>query len=129
VSERPLSPASLISRRSLLGTAAAMAATPALAEGCQVGPAAHQKGPKVWMEMDQVELDAAYDQAVYAPMLTQYNKRFASSSETTRQRLGAPKRFAYGPTPIEGLDLYPARTVNAPIFVYVHGGRWLHRRA
>jgi arylformamidase len=125
MSERAAILPGLISRRSLLGTAAAMAATPAFAEGCQVGPPPHEKGPKVWMDLDQVELDAAYDQTVYAPMLSQYNKRFASSSETTRQRLGAPKRFAYGPTPIEGLDVFPARNANAPIFVYVHGGRWL----
>jgi arylformamidase len=118
-----------ISRRSLLGAAAVMAATPALAEGCQVGPPPHEKGAKVWMDLDQVELDAAYDQAAYAPMIGQFNKRFASSSETTRQRLGAPKRFAYGPTPIEGLDLFPAKTANAPIFVFVHGGRWLRGSA
>ena len=129
MSERSLSPASLISRRFLLGTAAAMAATPALAEGCQVGPPPHEKGPKVWMDLDQVELDASYDQTAYAPMIAQFNKRFASSSETTRQRLGAPKRFAYGPTPIEGLDVFPARNANAPIFVYVHGGRWLNGSA
>jgi len=129
MSERSTSPAGTITRRSLLGTAAAIVATPALAEGCQVGPVPHEKGSKVWMDMDQVELDAAYDQAAYAPMLTQYNKRFASSSETTRQRLGAPKRFAYGPTPIEGLDLFPARNANAPIFVFVHGGRWRYTNA
>jgi len=128
MSERT-SPARAITRRSLLGTAAAIVATPALAEGCQVGPPPHEKGAKVWMDMDQVELDAAYDQAAYAPMLTQYNKRFASSSETTRQRLGAPKRFAYGPTPIEGLDVFPARNANAPIFVFVHGGRWRYSNA
>ena len=114
-----------ITRRSLLGTAAALAATPALAEECRVGPPPHEKGPRVWMDMDQVELDASYDQSVYAPMIAQFSKRYASISETTRQRLGAPKRFAYGPTPIEGLDVYPARTANAPIFVYVHGGRWV----
>src|ERR1700753_1891746 len=125
MSDRP----GTITRCSRLGTAAAMAATPALAEECRVGPPPHEKGPKVWMDLDQVELDAAYDQAVYAPMIGQFNKRFASSSETTRQRLGAPKRFAYGPTPIEGLDVFPARTANAPIFVYVHGGRWLQRRS
>jgi arylformamidase len=129
MSERSTSPGGAITRRSLLGTAAAMAATPALAEGCQVGPMPHEKGAKVWMDMDQVELDAAYDQAVYAPMLVQYNKRFASSSETTRRRLGAPRRFTYGPTPIEGLDLYPARNANAPIFVFVHGGRWRYGTA
>jgi arylformamidase len=113
-----------ISRRGLLGAAAAIAASPALAEGCHVGPPPHEKGPKVWMDMDQVELDAAYDQSAYAPLINQIQKRFASSSETTRARLGAPKRLAYGPTPIEALDLYPAKTSNAPIFVYIHGGRW-----
>src|ERR1700760_4572141 len=121
MSDRP----SIITRRSLLGTAAALAATPALAEECRVGPPPHEKGPRVWMDMDQVELDASYDQAVYAPMIAQFSKRYASISETTRHRLGAPTRFAYGPTPIEGLDVFPARTANAPIFVYVHGGRWL----
>ena len=129
MSERSTSPAGAITRRSLLGTAAAIAATPALAEGCQVGPPPHEKGAKVWMDMDQVELDAAYDQAAYAPMLSQFNKRYASISETTRKRLGAPKRFAYGPTPIEGLDLFAARNANAPIFVFVHGGRWRYGSA
>ena len=125
MSDRP----SVITRRSLLGTAAAIVATPAPAEECRVGPPPHEKGPRVWMDMDQVELDASYDQAVYAPMIAQFSKRYASISETTRQRLGAPKRFAYGPTPIEGLDVYPARTANAPIFVYVHAGRWVRGSA
>ena len=118
-----------ISRRAMLGTAAAMAATPALAEGCPIGPPPHAKGPKVWMDMDQVELDAAYDQRVYAPLIDQIQKRFASSSETTRARLGEPKRLAYGSTPVEALDLYPAKVPNAPIFIFIHGGRWLHGKA
>ena len=118
-----------ISRRSLLGTAAAMAATPALAEECRVGPPPHEKSAKVWMDMDQVELDAAYDQAAYAPMTAQFRKRFASISETTRARLGAPKRLAYGSTPVESLDLFPAKTANAPIFIFVHGGAWLRGSA
>jgi arylformamidase len=113
-----------ISRRAVLGAAAAVAATPALAEACQVGPPAHDKGPRVWMDMDQVELDAAYDQSVYAPLLQQILKRYASSSNEMRARLGAPKRFAYGPTPVEALDLYPAKNPNAPIFVFIHGGAW-----
>ena len=118
-----------ITRRSLLGTAAAIAATPALAEECRIGPPPHEKGSKVWMDLDQVELDAAYDQSVYAPMIGQIQKRFASSSETTRKRVGEPKRFAYGPTAIEGLDVFPARSPNAPIFIYVHGGRWKYGSA
>jgi hypothetical protein len=51
-----------ISRRAVLGTAAAMAATPALAEGCQVGPPQHHEGPLVFTDCDQLELDASYDQ-------------------------------------------------------------------
>jgi arylformamidase len=121
--------ASSISRRAVLGTAAALAATPAMAEVCMIGPPKHEKGPLVWMDMDQVELDAAYDQNVYAPMIDQIQKRYGTSSVTTRARLGTPKRFAYGPTAIEGLDLYPAKTANAPIFIFVHGGRWLRGAA
>ena len=120
---------SLITRRSLIGAAAVMAATPALAEECRIGPPPHEKGPKVWMDMDQVELDAAYEQGAYAPTIVQFRKRFASISETTRKRLGAPRRFAYGPTPIEGLDVFAARTPNAPIFVFIHGGRWRYGAA
>ena len=129
MSDRSPTSAGAITRRSLLGTAAALAATPALAEECRVGPPPHEKGTKVWMGLDQVELDAAYDQTAYAPMIRQFNKRYASISETTRKRLGAPKRFAYGPTPVEGLDLFPAKSANAPVFVYVHGGAWLRGTA
>jgi arylformamidase len=118
-----------VTRRAMLGTTAAIAATPALAEVCPIGPPAHDKGPRVWMDMDQVELDAAYDQSVYAPLIGQLLKRFATSSDEARARLGAPKRLAYGPTAVEGLDLYPANKPNAPIFVFVHGGAWLRGEA
>ena len=84
--------AKTISRRGVLGTAAALAATPAFAD-CQIGLLAHDKGPRVWMDLDQVELDAAYDQSVYAPLIRQILKRYASSSNETRIRLGEPKRL------------------------------------
>jgi len=113
----------------MLGTAAAMAVTPALAEMCPIGPPAHDKGSRVWMDMDQVELDAAYDQTAYAPLIGQILKRYATSSNETRAHLGAPKRFAYGSTPVEGLDVYPAKSPNAPIFVFIHGGAWLRGEA
>src|SRR6266700_929149 len=118
-----------VTRRAMLGTAAAIAATPALADVCPIGPPVHDKGPRVWMDMDQVELDAAYDQSVYAPLIGQLLKRFASSSDEARAHLGAPKRLTYGPTAVEGLDLYPANKPNAPIFVFVHGGAWLRGEA
>jgi arylformamidase len=39
-------------------------------------------------------------------------------------RLGKPERFAYGPTPIEGLDVYRTKKPNAPVVIFVHGGAW-----
>ena len=83
-----------------------------------------QKGPLVWLDMDQQELDDAYDQSKYAANLAQIVKRYATNSEQVRTRLGAPKRLAYGATPIEGLDLYPTRKQNAPVHVFIHGGAW-----
>jgi len=120
-----------ISRRGVLTGAAALVAASGTAAGsgtaaAQQPPSAppREKGPRVWLDMDQKELDDAYDQAVYAPNIQQILKRCARNSELARERLGAPKRFAYGTTPIEGLDVFTSRAANAPINVFVHGGAW-----
>jgi len=111
----------LMSRRTVMGAAAAtMVSGGAAAQ--QATP--HVKGPRVWLDMDQKELDDAYDQSVYAPNREQMGKRRASNSELVRARLGAPRRVAYGTTPHEMLDIYPTRTPNAPVAVFVHGGAW-----
>jgi arylformamidase len=101
---------------------------PATAAG---GPTAaqRQKGPPVWLDMDQRELDDAYDQAVYAPNRDQVLGRNPWNSERARARLGLPKRLAYGPTAVEGLDLYATTRPNAPVNVYIHGGAWRQRWA
>jgi len=109
----------------MLGAAVAMAAAPALAEECRIGPAPHEKGPLVFMDYDQAELDAAYDQSFYAPLGGQISRRYASNSEDVRARLGAPKRMAYGPSEAEKLDIYRTKKAKAPIFVFIHGGAWL----
>jgi arylformamidase len=118
-----------LDRRSVLGASAAIAATggSALAQTAAAPaapPAQRQKGPRVWLDLDQQELDDAYDQSKYAANLAQIVKRYATNSEQVRARLGAPKRLAYGAAPIEGIDLYPARKPNAPVHVFIHGGAW-----
>jgi len=115
---------SRISRRTMLGAAAALAASPALAEECHIGPPPHHKGPVVFMDYDQVELDASYDQVNYEPTIRRVSQRLASNSEAMRARLGAPQRVAYGPTDIEKLDIYRSKAANAPVFVFIHGGNW-----
>ena len=109
-------------RRAFLGAVAAAA----VAVGADTAKAAETrvKGPLVWLDMDQAALDDAYDQAVYAPNIRQITGRYATNSELVRSRIGPPQREAYGPTPIERLDIYKTSRANAPINVFVHGGAW-----
>jgi len=117
-----------LTRRAFLGvgTAGALIATAGRALGQQPAtpPAPRVKGPRVWLDMDQVELDAAYDQSVYASNLQQVVKRWALNSEGARARLGAPQRYAYGSTPIEALHVYRTTRPDAPINIFIHGGEW-----
>src|SRR5258706_12552023 len=82
------SPRRLFLGATLAASAAALAQQPA-----------RPKGPRVWLDLDQAELDAAYDQSAYAPNLRQIQRRYAVNSESARHRLRAPKRAAYGRPP------------------------------
>jgi arylformamidase len=85
---------------------------------------ARAKGPRVFLDYDQEELDAAYDQAAYEPNIEQMRKRWVSNSARTRARIGEPLRRAYGEAEIEKLDIFHTDKANAPIFVFLHGGSW-----
>jgi arylformamidase len=113
-----------VTRRALVGGGAVMlgAGGPAFAQRAAQPPRA--KGPVVWLDMDQQELDDAYDQIVYAPNRDHILKRCTRNSEIVRERLGAPKRFAYGTGPMEALDVFTTKAANAPVNVFVHGGAW-----
>lgn len=77
----------------------------------------------------QAELDAAYDQTVWAPNMEQVALRFLRASDRTRSRLGEPRRLDYGASAIEFIDLFsPDESIaSAPLVVYVHGGAWRAR--
>src|SRR2546430_12787256 len=71
-----------LTRRTLLSTAAA---GPALASGGAAGAQRapqppREKGPLVWLDMDQQDLDDAYDQLVYAPNRDHILQRLARNS-------------------------------------------------
>ena len=93
------------------------------------GPPPHEKGPLVFLDYDQVELDAAYDQAVYQPNILQLNRRWTSNSARTRARIGEPLRRSYGESAIEQLDIFRTTAPRAPIFVFIHGGAWIRGAA
>jgi len=98
------------------------------AAGCRKrlgGPDANfQQAFRLYQQLYASELDDAYDQSKYAPNITLVLRRYAANSEITRARLGAPQRVAYGPTPIEMLDIFRTSRPNAPVMVFVHGGAW-----
>ena len=79
-----------LDRRTILaGISAGLAATGAGAALAQQAttPVA-EKGPVVWLDMDQKQLDDAYDQSKYAPNLLQVVQRYTSNSNAMRARLG-----------------------------------------
>jgi arylformamidase len=113
-----------ISRRLLLATGAASIVVSQSGVASAQPATPREKGPRVWLDLDQKELDDAYDQAIYAPNAPQLHKRRIANSDAVRERLGQPKRLAYGPTAIEMLDIYQTKRANAPIQIFIHGGAW-----
>jgi arylformamidase len=104
-------------------TQATQQAAPVAAQP-QPSSAPRRKGPRVFLDMDQQELDDAYTQIKYAPNMPQILARYASNSEVARARLGEPERVSYGGGPVEQIDVYRASANNAPICVFLHGGAW-----
>jgi arylformamidase len=90
----------------------------------RIGPPDHDKGPLIFASYDQIELDAAYDQAMYAPFRDHVVQRFAAASDAAIGRLGRPERCHYGPSDVEYIELFRTPRPNAPIFAFVHGGSW-----
>jgi arylformamidase len=121
----------LMDRRTILAgiSAGVVATTASAAFAQQSATTPSEKASAVWLDMNQKELDDAYDQSKYAPNLEQVMKRYASNSIAMRARVGEPKRFNYGPTAIERLELYSTTRPNAPIHIHIHGGAWHQRKA
>jgi arylformamidase len=111
-----------LTRRTVLKAACTVAAT-MVAGSAPAQQTPRVKGPLVWLDMDQKELDDAYDQSVWAPNQPHISKRRAVWSELIRGRVKA-QRVAYGPTEIEQLDIYKTKVPNAPIRIFLHGGAW-----
>ena len=79
---------------------------------------------KVFLDYDQAALDRAYDQPAWASNMQEVLQRRAAASDAVRARLGPPRRFAYGATAAEQLDVYATTRADAPVMVFLHGGAW-----
>jgi arylformamidase len=74
---------------------------------------------------DRAALDKEYNNREKVPDFDDYLARYARESEATRQQLGGRLDVAYGPSPTETLDIFPAPGSGpAPVNVFIHGGYW-----
>jgi arylformamidase len=121
-----------LTRRALFPSAAAgalaLTTSAASAQRCPA-MASRTKGPLVWLDLDQQELDDAYDQSVYAFNQGNIAERRRANSAVALSVLGPPQRVAYGPSEIEKLDIYRAKRANAAIAIFIHGGAWRNGRS
>lgn len=92
---------------------------------------------KVYLDYTQAELDAAYDQKMWAPNREAVVAWYGEESARVRARLAHRRSVPYGAGEDETLDIFPAKPKvgsesnvrpgsNAlpPIHVHIHGGRW-----
>ena len=118
-----------ITRRSLFAGAAAGTAAGSLAfshmASAQGSPTAQRvKGPLVWLDMDQEELDTSYDNDAYVTNHDAINERRAANNEIALKIIGPPEIVSYGPSAVEKLEIFRTSQPNAPVNIFIHGGGW-----
>ncbi|MBX9776963.1 MAG: alpha/beta hydrolase [Xanthobacteraceae bacterium] len=122
-----------ITRRTLVagaaaGGAIAFAGAPAHAQRCPpAGP--RTKGPAVFRDLDQIDIDEGYDNDVYAFNSRTINERRVFNNRIALSVIGKPERVKYGEAEIERVDIYKAKQPNAPVMIFIHGGSWRGGRA
>ncbi len=70
------------------------------------------------------QIDAEYKPSLRVTDAEALMRGYGERSALARERLTGIYDVAYGPTPDEKLDIFPAARPNAPVFVFIHGGYW-----
>ena len=84
---------------------------------------------KIYLEYDQAQLDAQYDQATLVPDLSDYHARWTLRTKTAKERYQCHEHVAYGEHPDEWIDVYRSNASEpAPILIFFHGGAWLSQQ-
>ncbi len=72
----------------------------------------------------QEEVDQQYNIEAAVGDMRPYVEWFVGGSAKARAELACALDVPFGPTRDETLDIFPARTPNAPVLLFVHGGYW-----
>lgn len=78
---------------------------------------------KVFLEYTQQQLDDTFEQSLWAPNFEELREANKARCIELRNRLEHFER-SYGPSAEETLEILPAATADAPVLLFVHGGRW-----
>jgi len=81
-------------------------------------------GLPIYLNYDQDELDAQYNNRVRFPEYVEHFKNWRVWSDQARNDLEVILDVPFGDDPLERLDIFPAATASAPIYVFIHGGYW-----
>lgn len=79
--------------------------------------------PKVYLDYTQSALDDAFEQTVWAPNFEELRDKNKARCAEVRARFEHFER-RYGPGAHETLEIVPTKQANAPVLLFVHGGRW-----
>lgn len=80
--------------------------------------------PSVYRGMDQAALDAAYNNGAAVPENSAWLEKWRERSLPIRAAAGAQLDIPYGPKERTRIDYFPCGAVDAPVFVFIHGGYW-----
>ena len=78
---------------------------------------------KVYLDYTQKELDDAFEQSVWAPNFDELRAKNRARCAEVRSHFEHFER-RYGEGKDETLEILPAKRANAPVLLFVHGGRW-----
>lgn len=78
----------------------------------------------IYRYWNQSELDHQMSARGTVPDATPFIAAYTRESARMRAALPCRTGVAYGPSPAERLDCFPAKQTGSPIFVFIHGGYW-----
>lgn len=73
---------------------------------------------------DPAWLDRQYNNRALVPEHPAIFERWAEASALARERMTVELDVAYGDTPGQTLDVFPAAAEGSPVLVFIHGGWW-----
>lgn len=78
----------------------------------------------IYRQYDQAALDAQYNNRARYPDFKSHFESWGKWSTAARAELPHQLDVAFGSSPIETIDIFPAPLRRAPVYLFIHGGYW-----